>query len=127
MTLSRLVLGFAVGAAASLLYSRRMELRAMLRPRPEQPALPLDTATIVSDGAARTAVQVREVESTAMQTTSGAPSIITRIQQSLASARAQLDAAIAEGQIAAEKRRAELEDRFATAKKDPAVARESFR
>ncbi len=99
----------------------------MLQPSPERPALPTDTAVVVSAGTGQTAVQVREVESTAMQTTSGPSGVITRIQQSLASARAQLDTAIAEGQVAADRRRTELEDRFATAKKNPVSAREAFR
>lgn len=62
-----------------------------------------------------------------MQKTSGPSGVVARIQQSLASARAQLDTAIAEGQVAAEKRRTELEDRFATAKKDPTSAQAAFR
>ena len=41
-------------------------------------------------------------------------------------ARTQLDVAIAEGKLAAEQRRKELEERLAAAKRDPASARSAF-
>ena len=53
-------------------------------------------------------------------------SIIGQIQFYIATARAQVDTAIAEGQAEAARTRRELEDRFAQAKKDPESARSAF-
>jgi hypothetical protein len=49
-----------------------------------------------------------------------------QLRRYVESARAQLDVAIAEGQVAAAQTRQELEARFAAAKNDPGSARSAF-
>lgn len=59
-------------------------------------------------------------------TQSGPAGILDKVRRYVESARAQLDVAIAEGQLTAAQTRQELEARFANAKNDPASARSAF-
>ena len=71
-----------------------------------------------------TALEPKQTPITALQ--KGVGGIREGIQTYIASARAQLDLAIAEGQATAAQTRQELEQRFVEAKRDPQRARTAF-
>lgn len=79
--------------------------------------LAMQNMLIATTGALRTL-------STAVQ--GGPNGLVEQARRYVESARAQLDAAIAEGQVVAAQTRQELEARFAAAKADPASARSAF-
>ena len=71
-----------------------------------------------------TAIDTMRTLSTALQR--GPRDLIEQARRYVDSARAQLDAAIAEGQVAAAQTRKELEERFNAAKENPRSARSAF-
>ena len=124
-TVPRILFGLAAGAVAYVAYRRRATLLAALRPQ-ETTALPAaGTAPVVRGN---TAVQTTNTTSGSGVTSwqSGPAGIMDQIRRYVESARAQLDVAIAEGQVAAAQTRQELEARFAAAKNDPGSARSAF-
>jgi hypothetical protein len=117
--------GLAAGAVAYVAYRRRATLLAMIRPQ-ETTALPAGGTAPVVRG--NTAVQSTNTTagSGVASWQSGPAGIMDQIRRYVESARAQLDVAIAEGQVAAAQTRQELEARFAAAKNDPGSARSAF-
>lgn len=124
----RILFGLAAGAVAYVVYRRRATLLATIRPH-DATALPAAGGAPFVRGT--TAVQTTNTTTGAggrtMATLQSGPSgILDQIRRYVASTRAQLDIAIAEGQVAAAETRRDLEARFATAKKDPSSARSAF-
>jgi hypothetical protein len=126
--LAPILIGVAIGATAAVIYNRRSLLA--IAGAPGRPVLPPGSRALSPNGGLalqnvqNTATSVARSLSTALQ---GGPSgLIEQAQRYIQTARAQLDVAIAEGQVAAAQTRKELEERFAAAKTDPASARSAF-
>ncbi len=151
ITLPRILIGLAIGAAAAALYNRRaalLSVSGMARGDRAELALSdrggasvqdqsgqsrVTTATdayiihptgTTTDTITATALEPKQTPITALQ--KGVGGIREGIQNYIASARAQLDLAIAEGQATAAQTRQELEQRFVEAKRDPQRARTAF-
>ncbi len=149
ITLPRLLIGLAIGAAAMALYNRRAALlhvsgmahddRAHLalsdsgglsvqdQSTQARVATTTDAYVIHPTGTpagTATAIEPKQTPVTALQ--KGVGGIREQIQRYIASARTQLDVAIAEGQATAAQTRQELEQRFVEAKRDPQRARTAF-
>ena len=147
--LPRILIGVAIGAAAFVLYNRRGIFAGVSGPQPGAQLPPGgagDTADTVVNadgtpvpraetfqfnpsgtGAAWTGASVTPASSTAVQKAQGAfAHLLAPIQRYIASTRAQLDVAIAEGQAQAARTRQDLEARFEEAKKDPQRGRSAF-
>ncbi len=149
ITLPRILIGLAIGAAAVALYNRRAALLsvsgmtrgdraalsdsggASVQDQSRQSRVTTTTDAYVihptgttTDTVAATALEPRQTPITALQKSVGG--IREGIQNYIASARAQLDLAIAEGQATAAQTRVELEQRFVEAKRDPQRARTAF-
>ncbi len=142
--LPRILIGVAIGAAAFVLYNRRGIFAGVSGPQPGA-QLPRgsvgDTADTVinADGtpapraetfqfdSSGTGTSVTSTSSTAVQKAQGTfAHLLAPVQRYIASARAQLDVAIAEGQAQAARTRQDLEARFEEAKKDPQRGRSAF-
>ena len=128
---SRFLIGLALGAAAVAIYRQRANLQALAGPRigaalPHGSRAPVPSgASTVQNMLSTTTGALRSVSTTV--TERGVNGLTEQARRYVESARAQLDAAIAEGQLAAAQTRQELEARFAAAKSDPASARSAFR
>ncbi len=145
--LPRILIGVAIGAAAFVLYNRRGIFAGVSGPQPgaHLPPSSASDTVINADGtpvpraetfqfnpsgtgaASGTGASVTSASSTAVQKAQGAfAHLLAPIQSYIASARAQLDVAIAEGQAQAARTRQDLEVRFEEAKKDPQRGRSAF-
>ena len=147
--LPRILIGVAIGAAAFVLYNRRGIFAGVSGPQPGAQLPPsgvgatadtvvnadgtpvprTETFQFDSSGTTtfRASSRVTSASSTVVQKAQGtlAP-MMAPVQRYIASARAQLDVAIAEGQAQAARTRQDLEARFEEAKKDPARGRSAF-
>ena len=154
ITLPRILIGLAIGAAAVAFYNRRaalLSVSGMARGDRAELALsdrggasvqdqsgqsrvatttdayvihPTGTTAGTTAGTTTTALEPKQTPITALQKRVGG--IREGIQHYIDSARAQLDVAIAEGQATAAQTRQELEQRFVEAKRDPQRARTAF-
>ena len=123
-----LMVGLAVGTAVAI-YRRRASLQSLSGPG-HNGALPPGTRALTRSGGSAmqtllvTAAGTMHALSTAVQ--GGPTGLVEQTRRYVESARAQLNVAIAEGQLAAAQTRKELEERFAAAKTNPASARSAF-
>ena len=145
--LPRILIGVAIGAAAFVLYNRRGIFAGVSGPQPgaQLPPGSVGDTVVNADGtpvpraetfqfnppatgaASGTGASVTSASSAAVQKTQGTLAhLLAPVQRYIASARAQLDVAIAEGQAQAARTRQDLEARFEDAKKDPARGRTAF-
>ena len=144
--LPRILIGVAIGAAAFVLYNRRGIFAGVSGPQPgaQLPPGSADDTVVNADGTpapraetfefnssgtttSRAGSSVTAASSTAVQKAQGTfAHLLAPVQRYIASARAQLDVAIAEGQAQAARTRQDLEARFEEAKKDPARGRAAF-
>lgn len=144
--LPRILIGVAIGAAAFVLYNRRGIFAGVSGPQPgaQLPPGSMGDTVVNADGTpapraetfqfdpsgtttSRSGTSVTSASSTAVQKAQGTfAHLLTPVQRYIASARAQLDVAIAEGQAQAARTRQDLEVRFEEAKKDPQRGRSAF-
>ncbi len=125
-----ILIGLAVGAAALAVYRRRSSLPALLGPGGTL-ALPPTSRALISSGGSTVQNMLATTASGAARAVStvaelGPSGLAEQARRYVEQVRAQLDVAIAEGKVAAEQRRKELEERLAAAKRDPASARTAF-
>ncbi len=144
--LPRILIGVAIGAAAFVLYNRRGIFAGVSGPQPgaQLPPGSVGDTVVNADGTpapraetfqfdpsgtttSRAGTSVTAASSTAVQKAQGTfAHLLAPVQRYIASARAQLDVAIAEGQAQAARTRQDLEVRFEEAKKDPQRGRSAF-
>jgi hypothetical protein len=144
--LPRILIGVAIGAAAFVLYNRRGIFAGVSGPQPgaQLPPGSVGDTVVNADGTpapraetfqfdpsgtttSTAGTSVTAASSTAVQKAQGTfAHLLAPVQRYIASARAQLDVAIAEGQAQAARTRQDLEVRFEEAKKDPQRGRSAF-
>jgi len=144
--LPRILIGVAIGAAAFVLYNRRGIFAGVSGPQPggQLPPSSASDTVVNADGTPAPRAEtfqfdppgtttsgagksVTAASSTAVQKAQGAfAHLLAPVQRYIASARAQLDVAIAEGQAQAARTRQDLEARFEEVKKDPQRGRSAF-
>jgi hypothetical protein len=125
-----ILVGLAVGGAALAVYRRRSSLPALLNSRATL-ALPPGSRSLITSGGSTVQNMLATTASGAARALStvaelGPGGLAEQARRYVGQVRAQLDVAIAEGKVAAEQRRKELEERLAAAKRDPASARTAF-
>jgi len=128
-SVSGLLIGLAIGAVVVAVYRRWAISQALLGPQ-SAAALPPDSRLPARNGGAAmqtlstTASDTMRNLSLALQR--GPDGFLAEARRYVDAARAQLDIAIAEGQVAAAQTRKELEARFNAAKENPRSARSAF-
>ena len=137
---SGLLIGLAIGAVVVAVYRRWAASQALLGPQ-SRAALPpgsRQSGAAVPPGsrlpARRGGVAMQTLSTTAIDTMRnlslalqhGPDGFLAEARRYVDAARAQLDVAIAEGQVAAAQTRKELEERFNAAKENPQSARSAF-
>jgi hypothetical protein len=114
-----------------VIYRRRASLQALAGPRIGA-VLPTGSRALVASGGSTmqqmlvtTSGTIRALSTALIE--GGPRGLAAQARRYAESVRAQLDAAIAEGQVTAAQTRQQLEERLAAAKRDPASARSAFK
>ena len=126
---SGLLIGLAIGAVVVAVYRRWAASQALLGPQsraalPPGSRLPARRGGVAIQTLSTTAHDTMRNLSLALQ--HGPDGFLAEARRYVDAARAQLDVAIAEGQVAAAQTRKELEERFNAAKENPQSARSAF-
>jgi hypothetical protein len=126
---SGLLIGLAIGAVVVAVYRRWAASQALLGPQsrvalPPGSRLPARRGGVAMQTLSTTAIDTMRNLSLALH--HGPDGFLAEARRYVDAARAQLDVAIAEGQVAAAQTRKELEERFNAAKENPQSARSAF-